>query len=255
MNQYWNNRSTNKEQYKAKSSAKRRSARYKPQATGGIMGWGMNYGDFSRAKTGDLAGRAKFFMNPLNAATREDALNTMGMLSKAQKSAVSSGGFLQKAFHMAIPGATAFGMAATMADGGDGFDYMAQVAAPEIGLLGGWRAGKAVGQTAGSLVSNNSKKGLAFRAAAGVTGGIAGALTGALALGAVAEGIHSAGDSNNFIKKSAHEIRSTDLVSDFVVNQNTLTHRRKALQQLSKSSLNNRGQLMGNEAMIMRGIM
>jgi len=178
----------------------------------------------------------------------------MGMLSKANKEAVNKGGMLTKAFHLAIPGFTMFGLAATVADGGDGFDYAADVAAAEIGMLGGWRAGKAVAHTAASPLGS-SRKAMTTRFAAGIAGGVAGAVTGALALGAAAGVVRSMGDSNNSIKQSAHEIRSTDLVSDFVMNQNTLTHRRKALDQLSKSSLNNRGQLMGNEAMIMRGIM
>lgn len=262
MNEYWN-KSKNDfvgpgKDFSFMGPKNTRDDYYKPKATGGIMGWGMSYKQFKAAETKDFAKRSAFFLNPLNAATREDTLNTLGMLSKSQKAQVAKGGIVNKAFHMAIPGVTAFGVGSTLAEGGDFSDYMTDIMAPEVGMFYGWRAGKSMGHTMGSMVSGKSAKSAGFKAMSGILGGAVGAVTGALAFGAAASGIKSSNDSNNFIKRSAHDIKGLDLTSDFLVNQNTMkqtTQRRRALDQLSKSSLNNRGQLMGNEAMIMRGVM
>jgi hypothetical protein len=40
----------------------------------------------------------------------------------------------------------------------------------------------------------------------------------------------------------------SDMSRDLLQTNNTLTHRQAALQAISKSAMNNRGQMMGNEA-------
>lgn len=223
----------------------------KPTSTGGWAGWGLSFKEFNQATSSNLAKRAAFFTNPFNASVREDALNTVGLLSKAQKNAVQNSGILNRVFHTMIPGATAIGLGSTIAEGGDGFDYIADVAAPEVAAFGGWRAGKA---TSTALASTMTKS-FNAKAAAGLVGGVTGAVIGGAATLAITQTIKSSADSNNLIKQTHKSLTSADFSNPVMVTQNTMTSRRRAMEQLSKSSLNNRGQILGNEASIMRGYM
>ena len=45
------------------------------------------------------------------------------------------------------------------------------------------------------------------------------------------------------------------LFNDVKASRDTLTHRQKMIQKLAKSGLNDRGQLLGNEASIIRGVL
>lgn len=78
-------------------------------------------------------------------------------------------------------------------------------------------------------------------------GGIA-----ALAAAGAAYGVSQAFDSNNFLKEAAAKINKGSYISKSGQNDNTMTHRQKMLNKLSKSGLNDRGALLGNEAMLLR---
>lgn len=81
-------------------------------------------------------------------------------------------------------------------------------------------------------------------------GGIA-----ALAAAGAAYAVSQAFDSNNFLKNAAAKINKGSYISKSGQNDNTMTHRQKMLNKLSKSGLNDRGALLGNEAGILRGIL
>jgi hypothetical protein len=81
-------------------------------------------------------------------------------------------------------------------------------------------------------------------------GGIA-----ALAAGGTAYAVSQAFDSNNFLKNAAAKINRGGYISSSGQTDNTMTHRQKMLNKLSKSGLNDRGALLGNEAGILRGIL
>ncbi len=227
---------------------------YKPKTTGGMFGYGLSKQDFKNATAGDHLRRAVSFGTFGSGAKREDFANTMGMLTKEQKSMVSKGGTLNKMLHAAIPAVTLAGLAGTVADGGDGMDYVADIAAPEIGALAGWRTGKSLGYAGATAAGMKTSTKFLTGVASGVAGGITG---GAIAMG-IADLVRSSADSNNYVKQLHDKTTSADFKMDFAQNQSTishLTHRRRTMDKISKSALNDRGQVMGNEAMILKGIM
>jgi hypothetical protein len=226
----------------------------KPKSSGGAFGYGLTKKQFDSATTGEHLRRALTFGTFGSGAKREDFANTMGMLTKEQKSMVAKGGALNRMFHMAIPAATAFGLGSTIMEGGDGMDYMADVAAPEVGAFAGWRTGKSMGFAVGKATGMRTGAKFLTGVAGGVAGGVVG---GAIAMG-IADTIRSSADSNNYVKQLGGKANNVDLKMDFAQNESTishLTHRRRTMDKLSKSALNDRGQVMGNEAMILKGIM
>lgn len=106
-------------------------------------------------------------------------------------------------------------------------------------------AGMAVGKLAG-LGTRGFGGGLGKLLGRG-GGGIA-----ALAASGTAYAVSQAFDSNNFLKNAAAKINRGGYISSSGQNDNTMTHRQKMLNKLSKSGLNDRGALLGNEAMLLR---
>lgn len=236
------------------SAQRRYNDHYKPKASGGMFGYGLTSKQFKRSGAKDHLKRAATFATWGSGAKREDMLNTMGMLTKAQKEQAQAGGKLNKLFHAAIPIATFGAMAATMANGGDALDYVMDTAIPEVAAFAGWRTGKSLGYAAGGMMGQGAAEGVLRRGAAGLIGGVTGAVAGfALAAGAT-HLLKESTNSNNIINRAAHDIRTSDFDNDIMINSNTLTHRRRAAEAISKSRMNDRGQVLGNEAMIMRGI-
>lgn len=227
---------------------KRKQRYYRPDPDGGYMGWGMKRKEFLHASAGEHFARSAWFSLG-GVGSGETFLNSMGFMTQAQRAAAEKGG-IAGIMKYAIPGSSALGLGMVMNEGGNGIDYLADYTMPEIGLIAGWRSGKsfASGAATGLNFANSSK------VASGLAGGIAGAAAGlgiGITIGSI---ISSVQDSNSGVKNLARDMYNTGINTDFEQNQVTLTHRQKALQQLSKSALNDRGQLFGNEAMVLKGI-
>lgn len=105
----------------------------------------------------------------------------------------------------------------------------------------GMAVGK-LGRVAGAGFGNGLGKVLGRGA-----GGIA-----ALAAAGTAYASSQAFGSNNFLKNAAAKINKGGYISSSGQTDNTMTHRQKMLNKLSKSGLNDRGALLGNEAMLLR---
>lgn len=249
--------------------------RTKGQAYRNRDGYNLRYGEFAEASAMDHLKRGAIFSTMGSGAKRTDAMNALGFLTKAQKDSVfkrdangtkiyggvkhSNVGPVPKAkvnkmnyvTNSIVPAATIAGIGMTLADGGGMGDFMADFVAPEIAGQVGWRLGANVGFAAAASVGASTATKAAVGFAVGATGFVA---AGAAAMGA-GDLILSSADSDNIIKTLAEEKRKTDFRSSVTTSSDQLTHRRKAMQKLSRSNLNDRGQLMGNEAMIMRGMM
>ena len=223
---------------------------YPPSTAGGAEGWGLTYDQFKAATAGDHFRRAAFFANPFSAPVREEALNSIGMLTKAQKEAVGKAGLFSKTMHKLIPIGAVAGLAMSAMDG-DTAGYITDFAAPSVAAIGGWRAGKSVGYGIASMVS---KRG-GFKLGVGLVGGLTAGAAGGLVTYAVGNAIKSSVDSNNKIRQWEDDWIKSDFKHEVIRTQNTMTSRRRAAEGLSKSYLNNRGQVLGNEASIMRGLM
>lgn len=182
---------------------------------------------------------------------RETLLNSVGLLSKHQKAAAKGGGFMNKAQRALIPGGAAVGAFMTLNDGGNVVDFVGDFVLPEIGLFTGWHVGKNAGFGAGKALGFGGRGVLAM----GATAGVAAAATG-LALGIGAGMLaKEAGDSDSFLNRTAENLMHADFDLSLNETSNTLTHKQRALNKLSKSALNDRGTLLGNEAQVIAGIL
>lgn len=108
-------------------------------------------------------------------------------------------------------------------------------------LQAGWRYGKALG----SVVSNSTLSRVAF-------GAPTAALSGLSTWAAIA-GIMDLGSNDSRLVGAAKKFSTKEAFSFTPDSKVTATMRQRALQKLSSSSMNSRGQLLGNEAMILRG--
>lgn len=221
----------------------------------------------------------KFFAKAGMAATigsgvkREAFMNSLGLLTRHQKAAAKSGG-MAGAQRWMMPLGAAVGGAMTLAEGGGVVDYAADFVLPSMGIMAGWSVGKNLGfgaaKSFGALaggISALSKAtggkgsvigGVAARRGMslgmGAVGGVAGAAVGLAATVAIGEVAKQFGDSNSEVNQTAESLRYAKFNSDFDMTQNQLTHRQRTLSKLSKSGLNDRGTLLGNEAQVMAGI-
>ena len=218
-------------------------------------GSGSSYGYASKearvaATAGEHLKRAGIFASAGSGMKRETALNAVGLLTKHQKAETlkAGAGFLARSQKWLIPGGALLGLGANAADGGGLADYLGGYVAPEIGARIGINVGKNLGFGASKMLGLNLMAG-------GVIGGTLGVVSG-LAIGAAVGylGAESA-DSNNIINHQAHDMMTADFETPFEQNNNTLTHRQRAINKLSKSSLNDRGTLLGNEAQVLAGIL
>ena len=89
----------------------------------------------------------------------------------------------------------------------------------------------------------------------GTVAGLAAGLTAAVGVDTVAELARSSASQDNSILNLKRSLYKADDMSDTSIQTNQLmTARQRTLNKLSKSSLNDRANLMGNEAMVLKGI-
>ncbi|RLA65292.1 MAG: hypothetical protein DRQ78_05375 [Epsilonproteobacteria bacterium] len=181
--------------------------------------------------------------------TRETAMNAAGFLTRHQKSAMKMGGMAAAQAWM-IPLGAATGGAMTMMDGGGLENYVGGYVIPGAALVAGASAGYNLGQGLARL------PGLGGLLGKGIVGGFAAA--GTVALGAAGIGLgdmfETYADSNNMTNEFAESMKYAKFTNDFDTSQKQLTHRQRTLSKLSKSGLNDRGTLLGNEAQVIAGI-
>jgi len=206
-------------------------------------------------------------------AKRENALNALGFLTRHQKNIAKAGG-IAGINSFAIPAAGAVGGAMTIMEGGGIVDYAADYMIPgamafvgwgmgkNLGLLGGKMAGMPIAMarkgarmaTGGRFKGSSAMTRHRWLLGAGGVTGVASGLAFAAAGLAIGEGMKTMGDSNNLINQVAGGMKFATFHTDVEDTQGTLTHRQRTLSKIAKSGLNDRGQLLGNEAMIMAGI-
>ena len=182
---------------------------------------------------------------------RETLLNSVGFLTKNQKAAAKNGPFMSRIQRSIIPGGAALGGALTLSDGGNALDFVGDFVIPEIGMFTGWHVGKNAGFGTAKALGFGGRAVLV----AGAAGGIAAAATGlgiGIGLGMV---VSEMSDSDSIVNSTVEKIMHADFDLSINNTQNTLTHKQRALNKLSKSALNDRGALLGNEAQVIAGIL
>jgi len=182
---------------------------------------------------------------------RENIMNSLGMLTKHQKAeAAATKGMMRNFASYAVPLGAAYGMYETMSEGGNIGTMMLDYGMVGAAAEKGWHIGKHAGY-AGSKMLGGSGRGLLI---SGVTSGVVGAGLGLLASSVLSTGIQEMTSSNSTVANLEYDMTSTLKPMDFEESNNTLTHKRRALSKLSKSALNDRGTLLGNEAGIIAGL-
>jgi hypothetical protein len=236
-------------------------------------GYNLSYHSWKHATASDHLARAAAFSMPFiggTGANRTTLANSLGFITKAQKDAAAVRDYkgnlildkhgnaqvskLAKGLNFVTTASTVGLLGHTVATGGTPVDFLTQFVAPQIGIEYGWRLGSNIGFAGASAMGNNAL----MKGALGVTTGLIGAATVGLAAYGVATTIQSMSKSNNWIRELAHEVKTPNMAFDAsstMTQSQFRTQRMRTMNALSKSALNDRGQLMGNEAMIMKGIM
>lgn len=210
----------------------------------GLFGYGYGKKKFKDVTANEHFQRARGFVFGQGAGKTE-MLNSIGIITNAQRN-LAQNSKMAKFMTAGIPLFSAF-MAYDAAKNGEQVpDYLASNVALHSGGFYGARLGANIGA---GIDKGLRGSGWAGRVYGGAIGGIAGA---ALAYGAV-EGVLSLGQANNGIQTVAKKMYDPDLNRNIIQNRNTLTHREAALAAISKSAMNNRGQMMGREAQILYG--
>lgn len=216
------------------------------------IGFGLDRHGKKQATRSDYFKRSAIFAIGGSGAMREDFRNSFGILSKRQKSSLGWG---SRITNLAVRGFAIGGMGLTMAEGGNMMDYTADYVLPGVGLMKGLRVGNELGAgiTGGKWGHRNAA------AAIGKTtlrGGLAlgGAAVGLAAGVLIGSGIKDIGNSGGVIASALEDFSSAEYAEPFKVTEGTLSHRQRAVSQLSKSALNMRSQFLGNEASMIAGV-
>ena len=204
--------------------------------------------DFSLMKGYNLAGpkehlsRAASFTFGSGAyhAGTENFKNAFGFLTSHQKSS-----FMNR---MLVPLGTAYmGFSATMDGNPDDFF------APSLGFAAGLTVARPTAEI-GHALGKTLKMGGMSRLVGWGAGAAAGLGVGAAAYVGPSAMIQSY-TNNNFVQKAVMPTNKDLMTTSGLQTNNTLTARQRALSKLSRSGLNDRGQLLGAESMIIKGLM
>lgn len=261
----------------------------KYNSTQPVRGGGINnmyafnsYESFATAGMRDHLGRVRKFA--FGYGFRDDLMNSLGLMTKHQKSIIGSSAtkVSDKLFTGLSPvmgGAFALAEASDYVFGNKESTITDNAATSLLGMglslaasTYGFRVGKELTHAGTSLLKGAPIIGKIGRGTTGKALGIAGKLRGAAKLatgtvgGLVAGGglmlltdsaiglAKSLADRDNKILQMRNSLFSGGL-GDTSVNTNQLaTSRQRAFAKLSKSSLNDKGYILGNEAAILKGI-
>lgn len=200
----------------------------------------------AQSKMAGLDTRLKDFgkhLNPLGGSARESFMMSMGFTGRDSRILAAKGGFMENLNRRAMAPAFGVFMAAGAMDSDNPLTEYATGVAVGAGVQQGWRAGKSFGNIAGFKGPSHLKR-LGF---GGLGAGIMAAVPAAVILGQ-----SDMFKNDSFIAKQAKSVYSRESFSSTYDTQASMTMRRAGLEKLSSSYLNNRQQLLGNEASILR---
>jgi len=203
--------------------------------------------------------RAASFVNPVGASSRELLLNSVGIMSKNQKmhARMGSKSLMGRIGGNMVPLMAAGIALSDMADHKDPMDIMADELSAQ-GFMYGWRVGSSIGigmsgarGTSRILGAGAVRSGVGRGLATGVLG-LTGALVASAAIEGTFAGIKDSMSTDSTIRKFSASVRSKNVFVNQGGTQQSMTARQAALQKLSRSGMNGRGMLLGNEAAILR---
>lgn len=249
--------------------------------SGGISGmienmhtFALNRDEFlsNEFTTRNSAARTLNYINPLNASARSDMLNGLGFLTKAQKTESTIN--KSNAMKLFTRGFAGYGAYESIKEGDDPITSTVNTAASFWLVGGAMTIGRGVGGTLGVAASrlpayaNMLKKGSSVPYKIGTLGKVAriggavlgeiGGLAAGIALTStelVSEGLKTITKSDGYFNRKGDNLLHDGQYASEFQSQETMTMRQRALAKMSKSGINDRSMALGNEAMILRGMM
>lgn len=194
----------------------------------------------------DFAGQ----VNPFGGSATESWLTSAGFSGKHGKMLAAKNGGMAAFSHRFMLPATGIASGLYSLGTEDPLNNYASTVAMGAGIQQGWRIGKSAANVIGMGTSENK---LIANGSRILGGGI-----GAVSMAAVGFGaIWAAGDAtktDSELTKLAKKFSKTEQMISTYDRQTALTMRQAGLQKLSSSYLNNRQQLLGNEALVLKNM-
>ena len=204
-------------------------------------GYGHSLAQAKVASTGEKLGTFLSHANIFGGSSRESLLNNLGILTADQKVQLAKAGGFNKLLTKTMTGGAGLFIAYSALQSDDPGNELIASTAAGWGIMQGWRVGKSFGSVLHA--SHVSRVGF------GAVGSVGTAAIGYGAVKSFADLTSNESVIVDYLKSTtSREVFAKSRDSDL-----SLTLRQAAMQKLSASSLNNRGQLLGNEAQILRG--
>lgn len=212
-------------------------------------GYGMGWGNMWRASAKDNAKRAMTVVNPLSRGNMSLMGEQLGRVSTRDMLAFKANPTIMNRLGITAAPAFATGFVGYgMYDNQDIGEIVSTLAIPTLALPGA-RAGLAIGS---ALTPAKTAFGI-LRAGGMAVGASVGFVTGASVALAATAGISDITSNESSIRKFASKMAKTEFLVPEVNSRQSLTARQMVLNKLSKSGLNDRALLLGNEAAALGG--
>lgn len=215
-------------------------------------GYGMGWGNAWRASSKDHLKRGVAVVSPLSRGNLSAMGEMLGRVTTRDLLNFKANPNMWNRLTNVLPaGGNAVLLGAGMMEMQDPSELMTNWLAPAAAIYGG-RVGVALG---GALTPAKTAANWGLLRGAGLAiGSTLGFVTGLTAASLVGMGISSAMTNDSSVRKFANSLNKIEIYSPQIDNRQTLTARQQALNKLSKSGLNDRALLLGNEAAALRGL-
>ena len=216
-------------------------------------GWSHSAAQAAQASRLERAGAFFRLANPVGASSREILSSNLGRMTSELKIQNAKSGSFGRVFGRMGTASNALFTGAVALQSDDPLNEFVATTALTWGVQHGWRSGKALGSLAmyGGDVTGAATF-LGRHAPRVLMGGLMGGAVGAIGYGSFKLQTDLTKSDSNIVG-AIRNFTTRENSVNIQDSQLTLTMRQQALQKLSSSALNNRGQLLGNEADVLRG--
>ena len=216
-------------------------------------GWSHSAAQAAQASRLERAGAFFRLANPVGASSREILSSNLGRMTSELKIQNAKSGSFGRVFGRMGTASNVLFTGAVALQSEDPLNEFVATTALTWGVQHGWRAGKALGSLAmyGGDVTGAATF-LGRHAPRVLMGGLMGGAVGAIGYGSFKLQTDLTKSDSNIVG-AIRNFTTRENSVNIQDSQLTLTMRQQALQKLSSSALNNRGQLLGNEADVLRG--
>ena len=216
-------------------------------------GWSHSAAQAAQASRLERAGAFFRLANPVGASSREILSSNLGRMTSELKIQNAKSGSFGRVFGRMGTASNVLFTGAVALQSDDPLNEFVATTALTWGVQHGWRTGKALGSLAmyGGDVTGAATF-LGRHAPRVLMGGLMAGAVGAVGYGSFKLQTDLTRSDSNIVG-AIRNFTTRENSVNIQDSQLTLTMRQQALQKLSSSALNNRGQLLGNEADVLRG--